>query len=64
MPGLIKTAMTLAMKPEVWASKEREVPMQRAGTPEEVANVVLFLASPLSSYVNGAVVEVTGGRGI
>ena len=64
MPGLIKTAMTLAMKPEVWASKEREVPMQRAGTPEEVANVVLFLASPLSSYVNGAVIEVTGGRGI
>ena len=64
MPGLIKTAMTLAMKPEVWASKEREVPMQRAGTPEEVANVCLFLASPLSSYVNGAVIEVTGGRGI
>ena len=64
MPGLIRTAMTLAMKPEVWASKEREVPMQRAGTPEEVANVVLFLASPLSSYVNGAVIEVTGGRGI
>ena len=64
MPGLIRSAMTLAMKPEVWASKEREVPMQRAGTPEEVANVVLFLASPLSSYVNGAIIEVSGGRGI
>ena len=64
MPGLIKTAMTLAMKPEVWQAKEREVPMQRAGTPEEVASVVVFLASPLASYVNGAVIEVSGGRGI
>ena len=64
MPGLIRTAMTLAMKPEVWQAKEREVPMQRAGTPEEVANVVLVLASPLASYVNGAVIEVAGGRGI
>jgi 3-oxoacyl-[acyl-carrier protein] reductase len=64
MPGLIKTAMTLAMKPEVWQAKEREVPMQRAGTPEEVAGVAVFLASPLASYVNGAVIEVTGGRGI
>jgi len=64
MPGLIKTAMTLAMKPEVWQAKEREVPMQRAGTPEEVASVVVFLASPLASYVNGAVIEVAGGRGI
>jgi 3-oxoacyl-[acyl-carrier protein] reductase len=36
MPGLIKTAMTLAMKPEVWQAKEREVPMQRAGTPRKL----------------------------
>jgi 3-oxoacyl-[acyl-carrier protein] reductase len=64
MPGLIRTAMTLAMKPEVWASKEKEVPMQRAGEPSEVASVVVFLASPLASYVNGVVIEVAGGRGI
>lgn len=64
MPGLIRSAMTLAMKPEIYAAKEREVPMMRAGEPEEVAGAVVFLASPLASYVNGAVIEVTGGRGI
>jgi 3-oxoacyl-[acyl-carrier protein] reductase len=64
MPGLIRSAMTLAMKPEIYAAKEQEVPMQRAGEPHEVAGVVVFLASPLASYVNGAVIEVTGGRGM
>jgi 3-oxoacyl-[acyl-carrier protein] reductase len=64
MPGLIRSAMTLAMKPEIYAAKEAEVPLQRAGEPAEVAGAVVFLASPLASYVNGAVIEVTGGRGI
>lgn len=64
MPGLIRSAMTLQMKPEIFAAKEAEVPMGRAGEPSEVAGAVLFLCSPLASYVNGAVLEVTGGRGI
>ncbi len=63
-PGLIRTAMTLAMKPEIFAAKEAEVPLGRAGLPEEVAGATVFLASPLASYVNGAVLEVTGGRGL
>jgi 3-oxoacyl-[acyl-carrier protein] reductase len=61
-PGLIRTAMTQALRPDIWAQKVAETPMQRAGEPEEVANVVLFLASDLSSYMTGTVLEVTGGR--
>ncbi|MDI2129777.1 3-oxoacyl-ACP reductase FabG [Yinghuangia seranimata] len=63
-PGLIRTAMTEAMRQDIWDAKEREVPLQRAGEPFEVANAVLFLASDLSSYITGTVVEVTGGRGM
>lgn len=64
MPGLIRSAMTLAMKPEIFAAKEAEVPFGRAGEPSEVAGAVVFLASRLATYVNGATIEVTGGRGI
>ncbi|MBA3741433.1 MAG: 3-oxoacyl-ACP reductase FabG [Sporichthya sp.] len=63
-PGLIRTAMTERMKPEVWQAKEAEVPLGRAGTPDEVAAAVLFLASPMGGYISGAVLEVSGGRGI
>ncbi|HEY0604255.1 MAG TPA: 3-oxoacyl-ACP reductase FabG [Herpetosiphonaceae bacterium] len=61
-PGLIRTAMTAALRPEIYQQKEAEIPLGRAGEPEEVASVVLFLASDLSSYMTGTVLEVTGGR--
>lgn len=63
-PGLIRTAMTAAMPPEVFAEREAAVPMKRAGEPAEVGGAVVFLASDLSSYVTGAVIEVGGGRNI
>ncbi|GAA1694769.1 putative oxidoreductase [Mycolicibacterium murale] len=61
-PGLIRSAMTEAMPQRIWDSKVAEVPMGRAGEPAEVAGVALFLASDLSSYMTGTVLEVTGGR--
>jgi len=63
-PGLIRTRMTEALREDIWQAKLDEIPMQRAGEPEEVANTVLFLASELSSYMTGCVLEVTGGRHI
>ncbi|WP_406276763.1 3-oxoacyl-ACP reductase FabG [Nocardia sp. NBC_00881] len=63
-PGLIRTAMTEAMPKDAWDSKMAEIPMRRAGEPAEVASAALFLASGLSSYITGTVIEVTGGRHI
>ncbi|MCV7030692.1 3-oxoacyl-ACP reductase FabG [Mycobacterium sherrisii] len=61
-PGLIRSAMTEAMPQRIWDAKVAEVPMGRAGEPGEVASVALFLASDLSSYMTGTVLEITGGR--
>ena len=63
-PGLIRSAMTAAMPQRIWDAKLAEVPMGRAGEPSEVATAALFLASDLSSYMTGTVLEVTGGRHI
>ncbi|MGB5149198.1 MAG: 3-oxoacyl-ACP reductase FabG [Mycobacterium sp.] len=63
-PGLIRSAMTEAMPQRIWDQKLAEIPMGRAGRASEVASVALFLASDLSSYMTGTVLEVTGGRHI
>ena len=63
-PGLIRTPMTEAMPGEAFRSREAEIPLGRAGEPEDVANAVLFLASDLAAYITGVVLEVAGGRGI
>ena len=63
-PGLIRSAMTTAMSQRIWDAKLAEVPMGRAGEPREVATAALFLASDMSSYMTGTVLEVTGGRHI
>lgn len=63
-PGLIRTDMTLSMRKDIWDTKVAEIPMLRAGEPSEVASVVLFLASDLSSYMTGGILEVAGGRHI
>ena len=59
-PGYILTDMTNALPEAVRASFIERIPMRRAGTPEDVANVVLFLASDMSAYVSGQVIQIDG----
>lgn len=61
-PGLIRTPMTEAMREDIWQQRLQEIPLGRFGEPSEVASVALFLASDLSAYMTGTVLEVTGGR--
>lgn len=63
-PGFIATHILDAMPEKVLHAMEEKIPMHRLGKPEEIANVYAFLASDEASYVNGAVVEVSGGIGI
>ncbi len=60
-PGFIETEMTAVLSDDVRKSWNEKIPLRRGGTPEEVANVVLFLGSDLSSYVTGQVLHVCGG---
>ena len=60
-PGFIITEMTNKLPEEIRNQWVEQIPLKRGGTPEDVANAVLFLASDLSSYVNGQVLGVCGG---
>ncbi|MDR0428066.1 MAG: 3-oxoacyl-[acyl-carrier-protein] reductase [Dysgonamonadaceae bacterium] len=60
-PGFIATEMTHQLSEEVRAEWAKQIPLRRAGTPEDVANAALFLASDLSSYITGQVIQIDGG---
>ncbi len=60
-PGFIDTAMTQALPDEVRKEWCNKIPLRRGGTVEDIANCATFLASDLSSYVSGQVIQVDGG---
>lgn len=60
-PGFIDTDMTSSLPEELRKEWAKTIPLRRCGTPEEVANVALFLVSDLSSYVTGQVIHCCGG---
>lgn len=60
-PGFIKTAMTDVLPQEVRDSLLKSVPMARLGTPADIANAVVFLASDEASYITGQTLHVNGG---
>lgn len=62
IPGVIETPMT---KIDNWAVKteqQKNIPINRLGKPEDIANAVVFLASDKASYINGVNIEITGGK--
>ncbi len=60
-PGFIATDMTDALSEAMRADLEKQIPLRRGGTPEDVAGVALFLASDMSAYVTGQVISCCGG---
>lgn len=60
-PGFIETAMTEKLAEDVRQDWIKTIPLRRSGTPEDVANIAIFLASGLSTYVTGQVISVDGG---
>ena len=60
-PGFIETEMTAALDEKVKQGWIQDIPLQRSGTTDDVANLVLFLASDLSSYITGQVISICGG---
>jgi 3-oxoacyl-[acyl-carrier protein] reductase len=60
-PGFVHTPILATVPENVLKDMEHRVPLKRLGQPEEIANVYAFLASDEASYINGAVIEVSGG---
>ncbi|HEX6361422.1 MAG TPA: 3-oxoacyl-ACP reductase FabG [Albitalea sp.] len=60
-PGFVETPILATMPDKVLDQMRSQVPLKRLGLPEEIANVYAFLASDEASYINGAVIEVSGG---
>lgn len=60
-PGFIETEMTESLEDEAINNWRNQIPLKRGGKPEDIANVSMFLASDLSSYVTGQVINVCGG---
>ena len=60
-PGFIDTAMTQQLSEEVRKEWCQKIPLRRGGTVDDIANTALFLASDLSAYVSGQVIQVDGG---
>lgn len=61
VPGIISTAMTSNVKPELVEEFVSRIPLKRLGLPEDVAHAVLFLASDAASYITGACLHINGG---
>ena len=60
-PGFIETAMTAALPDDIRAEWVKKIPLRRGGQVDDIANVATFLASDMSSYVTGQVIQVDGG---
>jgi 3-oxoacyl-[acyl-carrier protein] reductase len=60
-PGFVETDMTHALEPELQERIRAQIPLGRFGTPEEVAELVVFLASDRAAYITGQVVHINGG---
>jgi NAD(P)-dependent dehydrogenase (short-subunit alcohol dehydrogenase family) len=63
-PGLISSEMSMGIPEEIRERMIEAIPLDRMGTPEEIANTVWWLLTPLSSYVTGEVIVVGGGRSL
>ena len=60
-PGFIETDMTNALSEDVRKEWAKQIPLRRGGSAREVADVAMFLASDISTYISGQVISVCGG---